>query len=84
MKGYCGGGSIIIQKMILGSYSGVVFTNNPIGDANELVIQAVPGGNEYLTSGKVNPASYIYRKDLYQFREPQKGIWENLLSQFWQ
>ena len=81
MKGYCGGGSIIIQKMILGSYSGVVFTNNPIGDANELVIQAVPGGNEYLTSGKVNPASYIYRKDLYQFREPQKGIWENLLSE---
>lgn len=81
LEDYNDGGSIIIQKMILGSYSGVVFTDNPIGDSNELVIQAVPGGNEYLTSGKVNPASYYYRKDLFRFDETKEGTWKDLISE---
>lgn len=80
LKDYSGGGSIILQKMILGSYSGVIFTDNPVGGSNELVIQAVPGGNEYLTSGQINPANYVYRKDKLEFDEAREGIWKNLLS----
>lgn len=80
MKEYSGEGCFIIQKMILGSYSGVIFTDNPLGNPHELIIQAVPGGCEYLTSGKTNPVTYIYRKDLLEFEETDNCIWKNLLS----
>ena len=79
LQDYTGDGCIIIQKMILGSYSGVIFTDNPIQNQNELVIQAVPGGNEYLTSGKVNPVTFIYDKEKNEFSQT-KGVWENLLT----
>lgn len=79
LEDYTGNGCIIIQKMILGSYSGVIFTDNPIQNHNELVIQAVPGGNEYLTSGKVNPVTFIYDKEKREFSKT-KGVWENLLT----
>lgn len=79
LEDYDGSGCIIIQKMILGSYSGVIFTDNPIRNRKELVIQAVPGGNEYLTSGKVNPVTIIFDKETSEFSK-SKGVWENLLS----
>lgn len=81
LKDYTGDGSIIIQKMIMGSYSGVIFTDNPIGNSNELIIEAVPGGCEYLTSGQVNPTKYVYQKNLLQFDEVKVEIWKNLLSE---
>lgn len=81
LKDYFGGGSLIIQKMVWGSYSGIIFTENPMGNSNELIIDAVPGGCEYLTSGQINPARYIYKKNLLQFDEVIGGVWKNLLSE---
>ncbi len=79
LNDYTGKGCIIIQKMILGSYSGVIFTDNPVKNQNELAIQVVPGGNEYLTSGKVIPATFIYDKGKKEFSKT-KGVWENILT----
>lgn len=81
LKDYSGGGSIIIQKMIMGSYSGVIFTNNPEGSSDELVIYAAPGENEYLFSSGYNMVSYTYSKGLSQFAESGERAWKNLLSE---
>lgn len=81
LKDYAGKGSIIIQRMILGSCSGIIFTSNPIGNSKDLVIQAVPGGCEYLTNGQTNPITYVYKKDSRFFEEPKKDIWKNILSE---
>jgi nucleoside phosphorylase/phosphohistidine swiveling domain-containing protein len=53
-------GSIIVQEMVLGDFSGVCFTRNPLAPGSEeMLIEVVPGGNDALTSGKVTPARYL-------------------------
>lgn len=45
----------IVQEMIDGDYSGTAFSINPYTYKNEIVIEAVYGLNEGLTSGKISP-----------------------------
>lgn len=56
-------GSIIIQRMIFGEMSGVLFTRNPLSNENHFVIETVRGGNEHLTSGRISPTRYILDGD---------------------
>lgn len=56
-------GSIIIQRMIFGEISGVLFTRNPLTNENYFVIETVRGGNDHLTSGKISPTRYILEGD---------------------
>jgi rifampicin phosphotransferase len=45
--------SIILQKMVIPDYSGVLFTSDPIQpENNTMIIQVIPGLGEYLVSGK--------------------------------
>lgn len=74
-------GSIIVQKMIMGDLSGVIFTQNPIKNTNSMLIEAVPGGNEYLTSGKVSPAMYTCDSSSFEFVEDNGDFWKGLLSE---
>jgi phosphohistidine swiveling domain-containing protein len=62
------GGSLVIQEMILGDYSGTCFTQHPVNNsAIEVLIEAVPGGNAQLTDGSITPASYVFSRDTEQF-----------------
>lgn len=73
-------GSIIVQKMILGDLSGVMFTKNPLNEENGLLIEAVPGGNEYLTSGKISPVTYTWDTINLDYIEKSGDIWNGLLD----
>lgn len=55
-----GGMGVVIQQMIVGDWSGVSFTANPVTQAlSETVINAVPGIGEALVSGEVNPEEIV-------------------------
>ncbi|MEM3448996.1 MAG: PEP-utilizing enzyme [Nitrososphaerota archaeon] len=66
-------GSIIVQEMILGDYSGIVLTRttNKI-DQNHMRIEIVEGGNEPLTDGAVTP--YIYEINLNTNEEDTDNV----------
>ena len=55
------GGSIIVQRMIFGEYSGVLFSKHPFDESlrEATVIETAMGGNEHLTSGRISPTRYI-------------------------
>lgn len=74
------GGSIIVQKMILGDLSGVMFTKNPLKKEDGILIEAVPGGNEYLTSGKISPVTYTWDNVNMEYTEKSGDIWSGLLD----
>lgn len=59
-----GGMGVVIQQMIVGDWSGVSFTANPVTLAlSEAVINAVPGLGEALVSGDVNPEEIVVAAD---------------------
>lgn len=63
------GGSIIVQRMIFGEMSGVMFTRNPLDDqniTNEIIVETVRGGNEHLTSGLISPTRYKITDGKYE------------------
>ncbi len=74
-------GSIIVQRMILGNVSGILFTKNPINQKNEILIEAVPGGNEHLTSGKIIPVRYFLDPVSEHIKEVNDNkTWKGLLK----
>ncbi len=51
--------AVIVQQQVMGQFSGVAFSRDPIsrcGDA--VVIEALPGGAEQVVSGQVTPEQY--------------------------
>ncbi|MDD3263480.1 MAG: PEP/pyruvate-binding domain-containing protein [Candidatus Nanoarchaeia archaeon] len=56
--------SVIIQEMIIGKYSGIAFSKNPINNnENEIIIDIGPGLCNNYVSGKKNPNTYILKKN---------------------
>ena len=54
---------VIVQEMVLGEVSGVMFTANVTNsDTNQLVIDATWGLGESIVAGKVTPDSFVLRK----------------------
>lgn len=63
------GGSIIVQRMIFGEMSGVMFTHDPLdsqNSENEIIVETVRGGNEHLTSGLISPTRYKIAQGKYE------------------
>lgn len=57
------GMAVLIQKMIDGDCSGVLFTINPVtGSNNEMIIEAYPGLNCVVVDGKVNADKYVLER----------------------
>lgn len=55
--------AIIVQRMIISSASGVVFTVDPVSpDKNLVIVEAVLGSNELMLDGKVIPDYYEVEK----------------------
>lgn len=59
--------AVVVQKMINGQVSGVMFTNNPsTNNEDEIMIEASYGLGESIVSGSVNPDNFIIdKKDLF-------------------
>jgi phosphoenolpyruvate synthase/pyruvate phosphate dikinase len=54
---------VVIQEKVKGKYSAVLFTANQItGNANEMLLDIHSGSCDSLTSGAVNPNSYLFDK----------------------
>ena len=49
---------IMVQEMVDAEYAGVLFTRNPVGSEDHMVIEAVRGNAEKLVSGHVEPTRY--------------------------
>ncbi len=62
-------GSLIVQEMILGDFSGVLFTKNPLSNADEILLEAIPGGNELLTDNKITPSQYLIDRKNLEIKE---------------
>jgi len=55
--------SVIVQRMVNASKSGIMFSANPVtNNLNEIIIEAVYGLGETIVSGSVNPNTYIVDK----------------------
>jgi hypothetical protein len=67
--------------MILGDFSGICFTKDPTEDNSEnMLIEAVPGGNDALTSGKVVPARFRLNKESFiVLRDEALLQWRNFV-----
>ena len=75
-------GSYIVQEMVLGDVSGIMFTEDPVHPhPGELYIEAVPGGNDLLTDGKVTPARYsVDRNHVVINRLNDDRAWTDLVG----
>ena len=51
--------AVVIQEMLQPEYAGVLFTNDPITNENQLVIEYVEGLGESLVSGRSDPKTVI-------------------------
>jgi len=57
------GMAVLVQRMIDGDYSGVLFTVNPVTrENNEMVIEAYPGLNCVVVDGSVNADKYMVER----------------------
>ena len=66
-------GCVIIQEMIDADYSGVVFTANPLGILNEMVVNVGEGLGNNVVEDKLNTTSYFYNQDDGIFYFEQNG-----------
>ncbi|MEM4271751.1 MAG: phosphoenolpyruvate synthase [Candidatus Pacearchaeota archaeon] len=60
--------AVVVQKMINSDKSGVMFSRSPVGDENNIMIEAVWGLGEGIVSGRIKPDSYIVDRDLENFK----------------
>lgn len=60
--------SVIIQKMIEGNISGVIFTINPVTEENEMIIEFVCGLGEKLVQGEETPTQIIINRNTLEIK----------------
>lgn len=56
--------AVVVQKMIDSQKSGVIFSKDPVGDSEYILIEAVFGLGEGIVSGRIKPDDYIVSRDL--------------------
>jgi len=61
--------AVVVQKMINGQTSGIMFTAEPTGDETKIVIEAGFGLGEAIVSGSVTPDTYIVDKGSFKILE---------------
>ena len=62
--------AVIVQEMIFGDVSGVMFTANPIsGDTNEILINSTYGIGEGIVSGELDTDSFYVNKQSNSFSQ---------------
>ena len=59
----CNNGRVIVQEMVHPTISGVLFTANPLGFLNEMVITVGQGLGENIVNDTINTTTYYYHID---------------------
>lgn len=59
--------AVVVQKMINSVKSGVMFSKNPTGNDDSIIIEAVWGLGEGIVSGQIKPDHYVVNPDLDNF-----------------
>lgn len=71
--------AVIVQEMINGDISGVMFTKNPINNNKEIVIEFVKGLGEKLVQGEETPSQVIIEDDKIKQYLGEKFLKENVI-----
>ncbi len=61
--------AVVVQKMVNGQTSGVMFTAEPTGDETKIVIEAGFGLGEAIVSGSITPDTYVVDKGNFKILE---------------
>ena len=56
--------AVVIQRMVDSDKSGVIFSKDPTGKTDNIILEAVFGLGEGIVSGKITPDKYVISKDL--------------------
>ena len=56
--------SVIIQVMVNADKSGVIFSHNPVGEDDNIIIESVYGLGEGIVSGRISPDHYALSRNL--------------------
>jgi pyruvate,water dikinase len=72
--------AVVVQRMIPAKKSGITFTVNPVGQRQEILIEAVFGLGEPLVSGRVQPDSYWIDRRTLQLMDKKIGSKNILLT----
>jgi pyruvate, water dikinase len=67
----------VVQKMVESEVSGIMFTADPTGDENKIIIEAGFGLGETIVSGSVTPDNYVVDKTTMQLTS------KKILKQEW-
>ncbi|MGC9060265.1 MAG: phosphoenolpyruvate synthase [Thermoplasmata archaeon] len=65
--------AVVVQKMVNASYSGVMFTSEPVSGEKKCIIEAVYGIGEAIVGGKVTPDTYIVDTETMQILSKEIG-----------
>ncbi|MCW6160285.1 MAG: hypothetical protein LVQ95_04330 [Candidatus Micrarchaeales archaeon] len=65
------GMAVVVQELIHGEVSGVMFTRDPITGKPDIVIEAVVGLNEGLVSGHLTPSRFVVDAERSRISESQ-------------
>lgn len=75
---------VIIQEMIISDFSGVLFTANPQGILNEMVLVTGIGLGDQVVEDRVSTTTYYYNKDdkqcYYEVQEDSPLLSDNTVS----
>jgi pyruvate,water dikinase len=55
--------AVIVQRMIRGDFSGIMFTVNPLGESSVMVIELAEGLGDKLVSGQLTPSRYYFDRN---------------------
>jgi len=61
--------AVVVQKMVNGQQSGIMFTAEPTGDETKIVIEAGFGLGEAIVSGSITPDTYTVDKGSFKILE---------------
>ncbi|MDO8428263.1 MAG: phosphoenolpyruvate synthase [Candidatus Diapherotrites archaeon] len=70
--------AVVVQKMVNSAISGVMFTQDPTGQSNNLIVEAGYGLGESIVSGSITPDTFLIEKEQLQI------IKKHISKQEWQ
>ncbi|MBI2805296.1 MAG: hypothetical protein HYX68_09995 [Planctomycetes bacterium] len=63
------GTAVTVQTMCPAEVAGILFTANPVNEADEIIMEAAPGLGEAIVLGKVTPDRFVLDKGSLAFKE---------------
>ena len=72
--------AVVVQKMIDSEKSGVMFSRDPVGNKNNVLIESVWGLGEGIVSGRIKPDSYVVDRESDELKILDRKISEKKVA----